>query len=160
MCVAPRVTTSASSTTTVIGGGRDCVFENNAYVDCTPCVHVDARAMNWAAYHVATTMKQQLDEMPIQDPVRARKYPELLTLWEDDPAAPKGNIIRYNVSQGGDFNGVREDAERFVVLTANLVADDVGFSGRPPHSFALRRDSPARALGFEAIPEDRIGPQH
>ena len=57
--------------------------------------------MNWAAYHVATTMKQRLDEMPIQDPVRARKYPELLTLWEDDPAAPKGNIIPAQCQSGG-----------------------------------------------------------
>ncbi|HCL28722.1 MAG TPA: hypothetical protein DIC52_09835 [Candidatus Latescibacteria bacterium] len=135
---------------TVIGGGQDCVFENNVY----------ARAMNWAAYHVATTMKQRLDEMPIQDPVWARKYPELLRIWEDEPAAPKGNIIRHNVSQGGDFDGVRADAARYVELTGNLVADDVEFSGRPPHSFALRRDSPAWALGFEAIPEDRIGPRH
>ena len=144
---------------TMIGGGRDCLFENNLYVDCTPCVHLDARAMNWASYHVGTTMKDRLDEMPINDPVWAQRYPELLTIWADEPAAPKGNIIRRNVSQGGEFDGVRDDARAYVDLTDNLVADEVGLSGTPPHSFALRPDSPAWAMGFEAIPEDQIGPR-
>jgi len=144
---------------TMIGGGRYYLFENNLYVDCTPCVHLDARAMNWASYHVATTMKDRLDEMPINDSVWAQSYPELLTIWADEPAAPKGNIIRRNVSQGGEFDGVRDDARAYVDLTGNLVADDVGLAGLPPHSFALRPDSPAWAMGFEEIPEDRIGPR-
>ena len=144
---------------TMIGGGRDCLFENNLYVDCTPCVHLDARAMNWASYHVGTTMKDRLDEMPVHDPVWAQRYPELLTIWTDEPAAPKGNIIRRNVCQGGDFDGVRDDARAYVDLTDNLVADDVGLAGTPPHSFTLRADSAAWALGFVAIPEEQIGPR-
>jgi hypothetical protein len=144
---------------TMIGGGRDCLFENNLYVDCTPCVHLDARAMNWANYHVGTTMKDRLDEMPVHEPLWCTRYPELHTIWEDEPAAPKGNIIRCNVSQGGDFDGVREDAREYVDLTDNFIADDVGLVGTPPHSFALRADSPAWVMGFQAIPEDRIGPR-
>ncbi len=144
---------------TMIGGGRDCVFENNIYIDCTPCVHLDARAMNWAAYHVDTTMKERLDEMPIHDAEWARRYPELLTLWQDDPAAPKGNIIRRNLCQGGEFDGVRDDAREFVDLVDNLVADDIGLEGTPPHSFSLRQDAAAWALGFVEIPEDAIGPR-
>ena len=27
----------------MIGGGRDCTFENNIFVDCTPATHVDSR---------------------------------------------------------------------------------------------------------------------
>jgi len=36
-----------------IGGGRDCVVENNIFVDCRPSLHIDARAMGWAGYHRA-----------------------------------------------------------------------------------------------------------
>ena len=149
-----RVTRAA-----MIGGGRDCVVDNNVFVDCEPAFHLDARAMNWAAYHVGTTMKDRLDEMPIQDPEWARRYPELLRIWDDEPAAPKGNIVRRNVCQGGTWDGVRDDARAYIDLDDNLVADDVGFSDRPPDSFLLRPDSPAWALGFEAIPEARIGPR-
>lgn len=144
---------------TMIGGGRDCVFENNIYVDCTPCVHLDARAMNWASYHVGTTMKDRLDEMPTESAVWAERYPELLTIWQDEPAAPKGNIVRRNLSQGGQFDGVRDDARQFIDMSENLVADDIGLAGTAPHSFELRDDSPAWALGFEAIPEQNIGPR-
>lgn len=144
---------------TMIGGGRDCLFENNIYVDCRPCVHLDARAMNWASYHVGTTMKDRLDEMPIQDPKWVQRYPQLADIWQDEPAAPKGNIVRRNLSQGGQFDGVLDDARQFIDLSDNLVADDIGLAGVPPHSFQLRTDSPAWAMGFEAIPEARIGPR-
>jgi hypothetical protein len=144
---------------TMIGGGRDCLFENNVYVDCEPCVHLDARAMNWAAYHVDTTMKERLDAMPVDSALWRERYPELARIWEDEPAAPKGNLVRRNVCQRGAFDGVRDDARDYIDLADNLVADDVGFAGTPPESFALRPDSPAWDLGFEAIPEERIGPR-
>ena len=35
-----------------IGGGRDCTVADNVFVDCTRALHIDARAMNWASYHV------------------------------------------------------------------------------------------------------------
>ena len=144
---------------TMIGGGRDCVFENNLYVDCTPCVHLDARAMNWAAYHVDTTMKERLDAMPVHSDLWKQRYPELDTIWADEPAAPKGNLVRRNVAQGGTFDGVRDDSRAYIDLSDNLVADDVGLAGTPPGSFALKDDSPAWALGFEAVDEARIGPR-
>ena len=43
-----------------LGGGRDCTVENNIFIDCRPALHIDARAMNWASYHVATTMTERL----------------------------------------------------------------------------------------------------
>lgn len=147
-----RVTRAA-----MIGGGRDCVIENNIFVDCDPAVHVDARALNWASYHVGTTMKERLDAMPVDNPRWASRYPELPRLWGDEPGAPKGNVIRRNVCQGGRWDGIRDDARGYVHLEDNLVADDVGLAGQPPRDFRLRPDSPAFALGFQPIPQDRIG---
>ncbi|MFC1526489.1 right-handed parallel beta-helix repeat-containing protein, partial [Candidatus Latescibacterota bacterium] len=140
-----------------IGGGRDCLVENNLFVDCEPAVHIDARAMNWAAYHVDTTMKDRLEEMPYRDPHWADRYPELLSLWDDEPAAPKGNVVRHNVCQGGTWDGIRDDARPYVLVDDNLVGDDVGLAGQPPGDFSLRPDSPAFGIGFERIPAESIG---
>ena len=59
-----------------IGGGRDVLVANNIFVDCDPALHVDARAMGWAAYRVDTTMKERLQEMPYQEPPWSTRYPE------------------------------------------------------------------------------------
>jgi hypothetical protein len=140
-----------------IGGGRDCVVANNLFVDCEPALHIDARALNWASYHVDTTMKERLEAMPYRAPHWVAKYPELVELWEDEPGAPKGNTIERNVCQGGTWDGVRDDARPYLTLGENLVADDVGLLGQPPQEFRLRDDSPAHAMGFETIPVEEIG---
>ena len=140
-----------------IGGGRDCRVENNLFVDCEPALHVDARAMNWAADQVDTTMKERLDAMPFREPYWVAKYPELLTLWDDEPAAPRNNLIRLNVCQGGTWDGIRDEARPYVALADNLVAADVGLVGQPPQDFRLQEDSPAFALGFKRIPVEKIG---
>ncbi|MFH1569645.1 MAG: right-handed parallel beta-helix repeat-containing protein [Gemmatimonadota bacterium] len=142
-----------------IGGGRDCTVENNLFVDCQPALHVDDRAMTWAGYHVGTTMKERLEAMPYREPHWVARYPELLTLWEDEPAAPKGNVVRHNVCQGGRWDEVNDNTRPYVCFEDNLVAEDVGLSGTPPASFALAPDSPARVIEFEAIPMDQIGPR-
>ena len=148
-----RVTRAA-----MIGGGRDVLVENNLFIDCEPATHLDARAMNWASYHVGTTMKDRLDEMPITDSLWAERYPELLTIWEDEPAAPKGNIIRRNVCQGGTWDGVRDDARTYIDMSENYVADDVGLEGDAPR-FTVRANSPAWETGFQALRIDEIGPR-
>ena len=140
-----------------IGGGRDCLVENNLFVDCEPASHIDNRAMGWAGYHVATTMKDRLDDMPFRDPIWVERYPELQTVWEDEPAAPKGNVVARNVSFGGRWDGVQEGARGYVAFEDNLVDEDPAFLGTPPADFRLAEDSPALDLGFVPIPIDRIG---
>lgn len=142
-----------------IGGGRDCTVVNNLFVDCEPALHVDARALNWASYHVGTTMRERLEEMPYRDPQWMARHPELLTLWEDEPGAPKGNVIEGNVCQGGTWDEVGDDARPYVTLGRNLVAEDVGLVGDPPGEFRLKASSAAWAMGFAAIPVAEIGPR-
>lgn len=140
-----------------IGGGRDCVVENNLFVDCKPALHIDARAMGWASYHVNTTMKERLEAMPYQNEPWADRYPELVDILGDEPAAPKGNVVARNLCQGGVWDEVHDQARPYVVFTDNLVDEDVGFAGTPPESFQLREDTPAHAIGFKPIPIERIG---
>ncbi|MFB3041491.1 MAG: right-handed parallel beta-helix repeat-containing protein [Candidatus Poribacteria bacterium] len=140
-----------------IGGGRDCVVENNIFVDCQPALHIDARAMGWANYHVDTTMKERLQATPYQEPLWAARYPELVGIWEDEPAIPKGHLVARNIFQGGTWDGVRDEARPYVTFEDNLIDQEVGFSEKPPENFQLRDDSPAYKVGFKRIPIEKIG---
>ncbi len=142
-----------------VGGGRDCTIENNVFVDCKPAVHVDARAMGWASGSVATTMTQRLKAMPYQSPPWRERYPELINILDDEPAAPKGNLVARNISFGGTWDGVHSAARPYVTFRDNLVDHDPGFVDAPNMNFQLRDDSPVYRLvpGFQKIPFDRMG---
>lgn len=143
-----------------IGGGRDNLVENNIFVDCDPSVHIDDRGLGWMAYHVEAggIMPERLAEVPYtEEPWRSR-YPELLTLLDDEPGAPKGNIVRRNISFDGRWVDIYEKAQPLVVVEDNLIDQNPQFVDLPNLDFRLRHDSPARDLGFQEIPIERIGP--
>lgn len=147
-----RVTSAA-----FIGGGRDCVVENNLFVDCEPSLHIDARAMGWASGHVKNTMTPRLNAMPYQSDLWQERYPKLINILDDDPAAPKGNVVARNVSYGGRWDDIEDEARPYITMTDNLVDQDPLFEEKPPKSFRLRATSPANAIGFKPIPFDQIG---
>lgn len=145
-----------------IGGGRDCVVENNIFVDCDPALHIDARAMGWASYHVDTTMTDRLLAMPYKEPLWIERYPKLNNILEDEPAAPKGNIVARNISQGGKWDGVYGQARPYIAFEDNLIDQGTHFVDAKPEfsyskGFRLRDDSPAYRLGFKPIPIEKIG---
>ncbi len=142
-----------------IGGGRDCTVENNIFVDGRPALHIDARAMGWASGSVKTTMPQRLKAMPYQSPLWRKRYPKLVNILDDEPAAPKGNLVARNVSYGGTWDGVHSQARPYVAFQDNLVDQDPGFVDAAKMSFSLRDDSPVykQVPGFNKIPFDRIG---
>ncbi len=144
-----------------IGGGRDCTVENNIFVDCTPALHIDARAMGWASYHVATTMKQRLEAMPTKTLPWSERYPKLLGLWKDEPTAPTGNLVARNVSFGGRWDGVNGQARPYVTFQDNLIDHDPGFVDAAKMNFQLREDSVVyqQVPGFKKIPFEQIGPR-
>ncbi|UCE48801.1 MAG: right-handed parallel beta-helix repeat-containing protein, partial [Phycisphaerales bacterium] len=142
-----------------IGGGRDCTVENNIFVDCKPALHIDARAMNWAGYHVDTTMTQRLKAMPYTSEPWRKRYPKLVNILQDEPAAPKGNLVARNISYGGRWDGVRNEARSYVTFKDNLVDQGLLFKGTPPETFELREDSLAYKIGFKPIPFEKIGLQ-
>ena len=140
-----------------IGGGRDCRIENNIFVDCNPSLHIDARAMGWAGYHVNDIMKTRLTAMPYKSALWAERYPELVDIWEDEPATPKGNVVARNISVGGTWDGVRDEARTYVAFADNLIDAEPHFEGMPPANFQLRDDSPAYQFGFQRIPIEQTG---
>jgi len=140
-----------------IGGGRDCTVENNLFVDCRPALHIDARAMGWAADTVPTTMTERLKAMPYTSELWRQRYPELPSILQDEPAAPKGNIVARNVSWGGQWDGVDRTSRPYVTFSDNCVDVDPLFEDAPPQSFRLRENSPAFKIGFQPIPFEKIG---
>lgn len=147
-----RVTNAA-----FIGGGRDNIVENNIFVDCNPAVHVDARALGWASYHVETTMKQGLLAMPYKESPWKERYPTLVNILEDEPATPKGNIIRRNICVGGKWLNIEKRAQPYVTIEDNLIGVDPLFVNPSKLDFRLLPESPALKLGFKPIPIERIG---
>jgi hypothetical protein len=142
-----------------IGGGRDNLVENNVFVSCDPAVHIDARALGWAAYHVNTTMMERLREVPYREPPWSERYPDLVGILENEPAAPRGNVVTRNVFRGGRWVDVEEAAKYEVRFEANLLDADPRFVNAAHLDFRLRRDSPALTLGFKPLPTSRPGPR-
>jgi len=141
-----------------IGGGRDCIVENNMFVECDPSLHIDDRAMGWAASLVNTTMRRRLKAMPYTSSVLWRaRYPKLVTILEDEPAKPKGNIVARNISCGGRWMNVTDGAQPYTTFAANYVNRNPFFAGKPPKTFLLRDKSPVYRFGFRPIPFERIG---
>jgi hypothetical protein len=139
-----------------VGGGRDNVFENNIFVDCSPCIHVDARAMNWAASGLPY-LRHDLESIPYKTPPWSTRYPQLLTLLDDDPAAPKGNIFARNISVGGKWADIEDIAKPYVIFKDNLIGIDPHFVDAKKLDFRLKADSPAWNNGFKPIPINKIG---
>jgi hypothetical protein len=154
-----------------IGGGRDCSVENNVFVHCNPALHVDARALNWAHYHADEWIKEANEKgtllgIAYNKPPYSERYPELVNILEEEPKAPKGNVIARNISWGGKWDGIHDAARPYVAPEDNLVDETPGFAAperltedsKPRATdFALRPGSPAFAKGFQAIPLGEIG---
>lgn len=140
-----------------IGGGRDNRVANNIFVECSPSVHVDARGLGWMKYHIDGVMKERLLASPHDSPLWRKRYPQLEDLLDDDPGAPKGNVVERNISVRGKWLHIEKAAEALVRFEDNLVDRDPLFMNEAGMDFRLRDDSPAYRLGFEPIPIEKIG---
>ncbi len=146
-----------------IGGGRDNLVENNIFIECRPAVHVDARAMGWASYHVDTTMTERLKAMPYQSPLWQSAYPQLVNILQDEPAAPKGNVIRHNVCIGGVWENIEGKARPYLVMEKNLILPSEAvsdlFVDPQAENWQLKPDSRIRQAipEFEPIEFEKIG---
>jgi len=148
-----------------IGGGRDCSITNNIFVDCNPALHIDARALNWAAYHADEWIKEAGEKGTISGiaynkPPYSEKYPKLVGIIEDEPKAPKGNVIARNICVGGKWDNIEEIARPYLAFENNLLDQDPLFVNAAAGDYHLKPESPALALGFQQIPLEQIGLQN
>jgi hypothetical protein len=116
---------------TLIGGGRDNVVENNIYVECSPSVHMDARGLAWASYYFDPSHREltrKMEEVHYDKPPYSTRYPDLLRMYDGEPAVPKNNRIARNISYGGRWMDVYDyQAFDFSIVTVrdNLIGDPV-----------------------------------
>lgn len=146
-----------------IGGGRDNTVANNIFADCNPALHVDARALGWAHYHadewvVEGREKGTLSGIVYNKPPYSERYPQLVGILDDEPNAPKGNVIARNICAGGKWDHVEDAARPYLAFQDNLIDEDPHFVDAAHQDFRLREDSPAFKMGFEPIPVEKIGP--
>jgi len=154
-----------------IGGGRDCVVKNNLFVDCNPSLHIDARALGWAHDHADAWVKEgrekgTLSGIRYNKPPYSERYPELVNILEEEPAAPRGNRVFANVSYGGKWDDVNDEARKYQSIESNFVDRDPHFAtperlgeGKFPRAvdFALEPDSPVWSIGFKKLPLEEMG---
>ncbi len=150
-----------------IGGGRDVTIANNLFVDCDPALHLDGRAMNWASYHVETTMTDRLKAMPYETEPWKSRYPELLELLEDEPAAPKGNRVEQNIAIGGRWNESYKPAPEYISPLDNVVLDAdaarklldaLEGDHDSATDFRILLNSVEHPHSFSELPLERMGP--
>jgi hypothetical protein len=162
-----------------IGGGRDNIVENNVFVDCPKAILLDARALGWCAPHADGRIKEAQEKGTIggvrfNEPPFSTRYPQLVTLLDDEPKKPKGNVVRRNIFWQGSGENLRRLAQGKPILDTwwdaiaptvrdlvrveyNLVNVEPRFVDEKANNFQLRPDSPAWKLGFERIPVETIG---
>jgi len=140
----------------LIGGGRDNLLTNNMFLSSGTAFSIDARGLGWAK-GVGDFATKELLSFDYKQPPWSTKYPELLNILEDEPLAPKGNVVARNLCWQTKWGVVEAKAQSMVKFEDNLIDTDPKFIGTPPASFRLAPDSPARKLGFRPIPYERIG---
>lgn len=179
-----RVTRAA-----MIGGGRDNSIVNNIFIGCTPSLHVDARGIGWMENeHIPDWMKEAEEKGTIlgiayNRPPYSTRYPALANILNDEPKAPKGNVISLNICVGGNWDkpsgfwntAVEKKARPYLTMENNfissdsevedstsksiIIADPLFVNPKDPEKgkFLLRNDSPALKAGFKQIPFEKIG---
>ncbi len=146
----------------LIGGGRDCTVINNLFVDCKPAIHLDARALGWAHGHAdgwlqEAAEKGTLSGIAYNEAPYSERYPALAAILDKEPKAPEDNVFSRNICWGGEWDGMQEEAKKYVRIENNLIQEDPHFVDAANRDFRLKDDSPAFALGFEPIPMEKIG---
>jgi hypothetical protein len=140
----------------LIGGGRDNIISENMFIKCRQAFSLDARGLGWAK-SVGEFATKELISLNYKQPPWSTRYPELLNLLEDEPLAPKGNVVARNISWEGKWGFTEDKAQPYTKFENNLIDQDPLFAGKPPADFRLSPQSPAWKLGFRPIPLDKIG---
>ena len=103
-----------------LGGGRDHRVLNNLFVDCKSALHIDARGLGWREYG-KDELTQKLQKWPYQTPPWSTRFPELLTLLDDEPMAPRGIVVARNIFVDSQWDDIEGKAKPYVAMRNNLL---------------------------------------
>ncbi len=145
----------------MVGGGNYNTIENNLFIDCNPCIHLDARGEGWAKNYFDGTYP---DLVPKMQAVNYRskyyaKYKWLQTAMDEpNPGHPRGNRFNRNVGIGGVWEAVEGKARPGNEFEHNTVTTDTGLLTVDPRTRIPDLTKEAyRRTGLKPIPVGRIG---
>lgn len=157
---------------TMIGGGRDNRIVNNLYIDCAPCVHLDARGLGWQKDFTQNWIKELREKgthlgVNVYEPPYCEKYPELTRILDENPGTPCGNVVTHNICVRGSWDGTQAGQWRgrsiwaksaeFNTMEPNFLDGDPMLEDEANGNYTLKSDSPALKGGFQPIPWQKIG---
>lgn len=144
----------------LIGGGRNNIISNNAFIDCAPAaIHIDSRGTGWAANSVKEdgVMMKRLKEIDYKNEPYSVRYPSLKTILDEYPAEPRGNIIKFNIVTDSNFLELINTDKSILDFYDNLVDSEPGYNNLKTFNFSIFDDSLVYDLGFAKIPFSDIG---
>ncbi len=138
-----------------LGGGRDHQVLNNLFIDCKKALHIDARGLGWRAYGF-DELKQKLEQWPYKTPPWSVRYPELLTLLQDEPMAPKGVVVARNIFIDSEWDDIEGKAKPYVKMENNLLEAPRSLlqKGAVPN---VNFNETVKKIGFQPLPGGQIG---
>ena len=143
-----------------IGGGRDCLVENNLFVDCKQALHIDARALGWADYHADEWLAEVKEHDTISGieydkPPYSTRYPKLPKILDGEPKAPEGNVIRKNIFAGDNWEDIEGKAKPYLKMENNLTDIEIEFKGEGDYRFV--DETIGNRIGFKPLAFGKMG---
>lgn len=145
----------------MVGGGNYNTIENNLFIDCDPCIHLDARGENWAKYYFEGSdneLKQGMKAIDYKSKYYS-KYTWLQTAMDEpNPGHPRGNKYDRNVGIGGVWEAVEEIARPGNEFKDNTVTTDRSLLTTNPKTGIpdLTKEAYIKT-GLKPIPTGKIG---
>ncbi len=139
------------------GGGRYNTFENNIMIENDLPFVFDNRGLNWMS---TSDSKMGLTGVPYKTGIWAETYPELVGIKDDQPEAPKHNIIKGNVIyKTPDYNIAAEVYEYGTVEDNITITDTSSFADYKNRDFTVLPDSEIykKLPGFKTADFKSIG---
>jgi len=139
-----------------VGGGRDNVIEDNLMVSSSPAIHLDARGLTWQRALTDDkqgVLRKWLQYVPIDSKPYRDQYPNLTKILDDEPGAPKYNVIQRNIVIDGQALDVADGANRWLKGDALIKAGDIQFRG----GVKIPRGEKPSDYAFESLSKSLFG---
>ena len=140
----------------LLGGGRDNIVRNNIFINNTISLHADSRG--YSSPNNSVALMNNLLAMPYQSDVWSKAYPKLVNILNDDPQAPKGNEIVFNLISGKSSTSIAAMIYSNSTYQNNTFnVPSYWFSNPNALNFTLIEGNPYESANFVRIPFGQIG---
>ncbi len=148
------------SSIALFGGGRYNEFTNNLILESDDAFRFDARGLTWMQCGEGSQIMNNLKAMPYQSGIWAEKYPELVGILDDEPAIPKHNIIKNNVTYQTPDMVLDQNVTTYGTVENNImIGNTKGFTDYKNQDFSLVADGSIlkQLPDFEIVDYKKIG---